>query len=390
MIERKYKETEIDIRIGVLFFDDFGTKGSWSVTSFYIYKTLKKAYPKTEKIIVKKPQLSYLKRINQLLHFITKRTYNFSHSIFVAKIFNKRIRKLIRNKSFDLLVAPAMSTAISYLKTDVPIIYISDTTFQLFYNCYDWFSDFVPFSIKEGNHIEKRAIQNASINIFSSAWACNSAINYYQAIKDKVYDIPFGANIDYVPDKSKALQKQNDGICRLLFIGKEWDRKGGAIAVSTLLELEKLGVKSQLSILGCNPELEIEHPRIQIFSYIDRTHERDRHIYHELLYTHHFLILPTRAECFGIVFCEANAYGLPAITTNTGGIPSVVIDGINGYKLPLSAEGSKYAKKIHFLFSDFKERYLPLVKSSRQYYDDRLNWDVWLSDVINIISNPQN
>ncbi|HRQ86246.1 MAG TPA: glycosyltransferase, partial [Flavobacteriales bacterium] len=42
------------------------------------------------------------------------------------------------------------------------------------------------------------------------------------------------------------------------------------------------------------------------------------------LRTADFLILPTRFEAYGIVFCEAAAYGLPALASRTGGVPTIV------------------------------------------------------------------
>ena len=47
------------------------------------------------------------------------------------------------------------------------------------------------------------------------------------------------------------------------------------------------------------------------------------------------LLLPTQAECAGIVFVEASAYSMPIFTHDTGGISNYVINGINGYRLPL-------------------------------------------------------
>jgi glycosyltransferase involved in cell wall biosynthesis len=89
-----------------------------------------------------------------------------------------------------------------------------------------------------------------------------------------------------------------------------------------------------------------------------------------------FLLLPTRNECFGIVFCEANAFGLPAITTCTGGVPEVVRNGENGFVLPLEARGDAYALLIASLYRDAAQ-YAQLVLSSRAAYDERLNWDSW-------------
>ena len=89
-----------------------------------------------------------------------------------------------------------------------------------------------------------------------------------------------------------------------------------------------------------------------------------------------FLLLPTRAECAGVVFSEAAAYGIPSITTDTGGVTSYVQNGINGYTLPLGAGGDAYAKKLAELFLN-KSRMLQLRQSSRRYYDEQLNWDIW-------------
>ena len=73
---------------------------------------------------------------------------------------------------------------------------------------------------------------------------------------------------------------------------------------------------------------------------------------------------------------EANAYGVPAITTETGGVPEVVKDGINGYCLPYSANGNTYAALISELFID-ESRYRELIFTSRQHFEKNLNWSKW-------------
>jgi glycosyltransferase involved in cell wall biosynthesis len=42
---------------------------------------------------------------------------------------------------------------------------------------------------------------------------------------------------------------------------------------------------------------------------------------------------------FLLVESRKGAYGLPSITTNTGGVPEVVKDGENGFVLPYDARG---------------------------------------------------
>ncbi|WP_137463714.1 glycosyltransferase, partial [Escherichia coli] len=42
------------------------------------------------------------------------------------------------------------------------------------------------------------------------------------------------------------------------------------------------------------------------------------------------LLLPTIADCYGMVFCEAAAFGLPVVATDTGGVSSIVINERTG------------------------------------------------------------
>ena len=90
----------------------------------------------------------------------------------------------------------------------------------------------------------------------------------------------------------------------------------------------------------------------------------------------HFLLVPTRADCSLLVGSEANAYGMPAITTETGGVPEIVKDGVNGYCLPHSANGNTYAALIAELFLN-QEKFKELIASSRARYEAYLNWEKW-------------
>jgi glycosyltransferase involved in cell wall biosynthesis len=53
-----------------------------------------------------------------------------------------------------------------------------------------------------------------------------------------------------------------------------------------------------------------------------------------------------------------------------------VKDGINGYAFPPAAGAEIYAGKIEQLVSD-RHGMQTLKLSSRNYYEENLNWDVW-------------
>src|SRR5205085_123986 len=157
--------------------------------------------------------------------------------------------------------------------------------------------------------------------------------------------------------------------CRLLFLAVQWTRKGGDIAFETLLKLEELGIQAELIVCGCTPPKGIVHKRMRVIPFLDKNDERQRKELEQLLMAADFLLLPTRADCTPIVYCEASAFGLPVITTNTGGVPEVDRDGENGFLLPCDARGDAYAEVIARVYHD-DARYAELVRASRAAFEE--------------------
>ena len=139
-------------------------------------------------------------------------------------------------------------------------------------------------------------------------------------------------------------------------------------------------------MIGCVPPSEFQHEKLKVIPFLNKNIPEEQEQFSQLLLNSHFLVFPTRADCSPIVICEANAYGIPVITTDAGGIPTILKEGKNGYMLPLSAGGDEYAKLIATHFAN-KETYEQLVRSSREEYDDRLNWNKWAESTYKIMIN---
>jgi len=300
----------------------------------------------------------------------------YFHSALVAKRYAKIAAQRLARQSFDVIVTPAAATEIAFLKTDVPIVLIKDATYPLLHNYYPIFSNLHQRSFNELTLNEDLALKKARVLLYSSTWAARSAIEDYGADPAKIHVVPFGANLDEIPPREVVLAREKSERCRLLFLGVDWVRKGGDIAYETLLKLEEIGIEAELIVCGTTPPPGIAHERMKVIPFLDKNDEQQARAIEKLYATSDFLILPTRADCVPNVFREANAFGVPIITTDTGGVADAVRDGENGYVLPFEAQGKAYARVIAELYQD-DQRYAEMVRASRAAFDERLNWDAW-------------
>lgn len=352
-------------------------KKSWSGTTYYTYRQIKKHH-EVEIYNYKWPWhlrewLTMQKSLNR--NFFKKHTAVEFLKAY-AKYFSRQLEKDLKKRPVDLLFVSASPQLIAYLKTDIPIIYMTDATFQQIQGYYPYFSNLAGYNIRQGIELDKKAFQKAGHCILASEWNKKSAMQDYTIEKEKISVVPCGANLDAVPAAADVLLN-NSNQCRLLFLAVEWDRKGGNIVLETYRILQQKGVNLQLYIIGCVPphDLPAENNIINI-PFLDKNKEQDFFQLQQIFGQTDFLFLPTRAECAGIVFSEASAYGIPAITTDTGGVTTYVQDSVNGYALPYEAAPAEYAETIESIFKD-KLLLANLKKSSRTHYDAALSWDLW-------------
>lgn len=304
------------------------------------------------------------------------KNFTYRYCVLVSQKYAEIAAQRLQERPYDVIIAPSGETEVAFLETNIPIILIEDATYDLLIDYHQEFSNLSQQAISELQIIESLALKRASLVVFSSEWAARSSIEHYQVDKQKVHIIPFGANFEYPPAKEQALGKKKSDRCRMLFVGNNWERKGGSIAFETLLALEDMHIQSELIICGCTPRGNISHERMTVIPFLDKTDEIQRMKLEQLYMMADFFLLPTRNDCTPIVFCEANAFGLPVITTDTGGIAGIIKQGENGFMLPYNDRGGAYAEVIAKIYQD-DQQYRDLVRSSRAAFDTRLNWDAW-------------
>jgi glycosyltransferase involved in cell wall biosynthesis len=305
-----------------------------------------------------------------------------------TKLFSYRVRKALRSIQIQAIIAPS-SLPVTLIQSSAPVAFWTDACFGAMPGYYDDFSRLCQRSRSDGHVQERAALAHCHLAIYASDWAADHCRRLYPEYADKVRVVPFGANLDPYYDERKVdelFQARSDEKCRLLFVGVDWERKGGVIALDAARILNKRGVPTTLTVVGCNPFTHEEKPPfVKVLGFLDRTSPGGSTRLQELFVKSDFLVLPSRAEAYGIVLCEAAAFALPSVASNTGGIPTIVEDGITGRLLPPDADGEEYADVLAEVFRN-KGAYRRLALSAFDKYRRQLNWDTACKAVVSALS----
>lgn len=366
-------------------------RNAWSGSGYNILKTLKESGLKVGVIGNLDDKFPILFKIKKFIYsIILAKNYLRDREPLNLKNYAKQVEQSLKSKDFDIIFSPG-TVPIAYLKTDKPIVFWTDATFAGMIDFYSSFSDLDSETKRHGNEMEQLALSRCSLAIYTSQWAADTAIQNYKVNPKKVKIVPFGANIDVdrnVRDIGLYLINKSFNVCKLLFIGMEWERKGGDIALKVAELLNKRGLKTELHIVGIYPKRGMPN-FVKRHGYISKNSKKGRDQLDQLYSESHFLILPTMADCVPVVLAEASSFGLPSLTTNVGGIPSTILDGRNGQTFNLKDTPEKYCDYIEKLMSSPKE-YNDLALTSFKEYTERLNWNSAGKEIFKLLNTLNN
>jgi glycosyltransferase involved in cell wall biosynthesis len=276
----------------------------------------------------------------------------------------------------DIVFSPG-TVAIGHLETSKPVVFWTDATFDGLVDYYDAFTGLSRRTLRNGHALEQSALDRCSLALYSSEWAASSALEHYQVDPRKVHVVPFGPNMSGEPagaDVRSAIDDRDPERCALLFVGVEWARKGGEVAVAAVEEMNRAGMPTELHVVGCVPPRQLPG-FVKVHGFISKREPEGRRRLAALYARAHFVIGPSEADCTPIAFGEACCHGVPLLVADTGGVGSLVRNGVNGHLLPPGASGDAYADIALEVLRDPKE-YRRLAHGARREYETRLNWDV--------------
>ena len=301
--------------------------------------------------------------------------WNMIYNPLIAQMGCHSAQRKINGNNFDcIFTMGAMTTA--YLKTSLPIFCRADSIAPSMENYYLF--NIPKCSSKITMNIEKRALHKYTRFFVPSQWVIDEIKRFN--INEPIEKFPLietGANLDREYVQYNEHSYSTTDTLNLLFVGYDLKRKGIDEAFdATKILREEYGIDACLVIMGGKPEDSIlESGFVRYAGKKDKNIKQEFDEFYNEFASADLFIFPTKAECHGIVNCEAAAYGLPIFSYQTGGVPSYCIDGINGRCLPTEASGRDFAVAIFEAISDGSmQKY---SKGSRRLYEEKFNWTVW-------------
>lgn len=236
------------------------------------------------------------------------------------------------------LVATPLLDRLTDLHPGLPMIHVTDATPAFLREFYGWQVG------AEADAAETRVARKAAHVVYSSSLMADRAAGDLGLPGFEAKSALFGVNIETLPEICPP--KEPLDRIRLLFVGIDWERKGGDIAVATLDSLTARGLDATLTVVGRCPERHRRHPRIVDAGFLNKNRPKDAARLIELYRQAHFLLLPSRADCTPMVVSEAMAHGTPVLATDTGGIRDLVGGPATGRLLPPFSPPDAWARAI--------------------------------------------
>ncbi len=178
-----------------------------------------------------------------------------------------------------------------------------------------------------------------------------------------------------------SLTKRKETPATILFVGAQFERKGGDVLLAAFEEVRARIPDARLLIVG--PDLAEVAPGVQVLGYLDKDDPEGRRQLFEAYTSADVFCLPTRYEPFGVAFVEAMFFGLPCIGTAVWAVPEIIVDGKTGYLVPPNDAGI-LAERLTSLLAE-PERAREMGAAGRRRAQRYFTWEAVIDRMLAVI-----
>jgi len=215
------------------------------------------------------------------------------------------------------------------------------------------------------------------------------AVIALNAIEEKAYNALGAKNVHRIPNGVDCGEFRPQGHPPLpatltvpenylFFAGAVQTQKGIFTLLDSLCRIGEKGLRPHVLVAGDGPELAraqslVRDRRLNV-SFAGRI---DRQYMPRLMADAELFVLPSEYETSATVYLEAMASGTPCVGTASGGTPEIIIDGENGFLIPVGDAGM-LAKVIenHYAPEADKAVHASMKRNARQRAQDHFDWSI--------------
>lgn len=341
---------------------------SWSGIPFFALREVERRFPGTQ--VIETPRLD---RLVERIGGLERHGLMVRRQPGLVRLYSRRIEGELERLQPDVVVAIGAAHKLAFIDRKWPLVYAADCLFASVVSYYGKYRRLSPRARAKGEAIQRELLARADRVLLASQWAVDEARIHYGLDPDVVRVAPMGANLE---DDPGFQPPQRGEPLRLLFVGFDWERKGGSriFAVWQCLRREFRDV--ELHVVGSEPAELDGIEGVHVHGRIDKTDPLAFARLRELYARCSFLTMLSRQEAYGLVYCEAAAFGRPSIAARTGGIETIVADGESGLLVDAAETPQGIADRIAAVWRS-PARYRAMCLAARARFEQALSWRAW-------------
>ncbi|WP_460716998.1 glycosyltransferase family 4 protein [Nocardioides ginsengisegetis] len=274
-----------------------------------------------------------------------------------------RLRSIARDRAISRLrIAPhVLHVRNVYRPSRCPYTaFIDSTTAQKASEWTDWPGHATDVSRRI--ELERAYYASASVVLTAGHDAAESLHSDYGLGRDQVEVV--GAGLSGLPDLHPRITRPG---LRILFVGREFDRKGGPPLLEAIGRLRGRNVDVRLDVVGPAKDEVLSRSGVVNHGWVSDSKRLFR-LYSEA----DVFCLPALHEPYGRVVLEAMSYGIPCLVSTTGELPRLVEHGVRGLQVsPGSAD--ELERSLEWL-TDHPDDRAAMGRAARAYVED-FTWD---------------
>jgi glycosyltransferase involved in cell wall biosynthesis len=268
-------------------------------------------------------------QIQRVLCAERPRGFQYSSS-FVDSLGGRALEECSRKELTEIISHYQVLPANDLVGKSIATSYYIDSTLHDLFETSGMLSWLNKETVREVINREIDGYRAAKRIVTMSSWARTTLKGSYGIAEDRIFTVLPGANLPEEEVKVKLGDVDSfvvpdeftrDRKLRIGFTGKDWRRKGLRRLVSAVEILNRMGIPSEVVVIGHIPRQYQHHPNVRVLGFIDKSTEMSRFI--NIVAGCDLGCAPSHEEPLGIAPLEYLRLGVPVLCTAAGGLTDV-------------------------------------------------------------------